>query len=129
MKAYRKIASLLTAIENCKITGNAEWEKRHFITIERIIKDHFPSGSGFDSGTTLDMGESNGEKLVFYTSFHHMDENGFYDGWTEHKVIVTPSLSFGYNLRITGKDRNDIKEYIADCFIEALEREIGSYIS
>ena len=50
-----------------------------------------------------------------------MTEHGYYDGWTEHDVIVTPSLrSPGFSLRITGRNRRDIKEYIADAFHDAL---------
>ena len=49
-----------------------------------------------------------------------MDEHGGYDGWTEHKIIVTPSLVYGFELRVTGKDRNDIKDYIAEVMHGAL---------
>ena len=48
-----------------------------------------------------------------------MSETGFYDGWTEHKVIVTPSFA-GIDLRITGRNRNDIKDHIHDCFSSIL---------
>jgi hypothetical protein len=58
--------------------------------------------------------------LVIVTSYHHMNDAGMYDGWTDHKVIVTPSLVHGFVLRITGRNRNDIKEYIADLFQQSL---------
>jgi hypothetical protein len=89
-----------------------------------LVKDYLPSGSGFDAGTTLDEGASSPDKLVFDTSFHHMDEHGGYDGWTEHKVIVTPSLAHGCDLRVTGRDRNDIKSYIGETFAHALDTEV-----
>ena len=44
-----------------------------------------------------------------------MNEYGAYVGWTEHDVIVTPAFD-GFNLRVTGRDRNQIKEYIGDVF-------------
>jgi hypothetical protein len=78
---------------------------------------------GFDNGTTLDMDASNPEKLVFQTSFHHMDENGCYSGWTSHRVVVVPSLAFGIRLHIGGEDRNDIKSYIFESFTEFLTGE------
>jgi hypothetical protein len=45
-----------------------------------------------------------------------MDEHGCYDGWTHHKVIVKASLWAGIDIRVTGRDRNQIKEYIAEQF-------------
>ena len=128
---YQQIASSFQARQNCEkkmLTGagsqNArEWEEKHTETIEAIVRDHFPSGAGFDSGTTFDWVQSKPERLVFETSFHHMNEVGMYDGWTEHEVIVTPSLQFGFNVRVTGKNRNEIKTYIADEFYGALSTE------
>jgi hypothetical protein len=99
--------------------------------LERVIKEHLPSGSGFDNGTTLDFSKSTPvidkfcriKKIVFSTSFHHMNEHGSYDGWTEHNVIITPDWH-GFHLRVTGKDKNGIKDYIADCFHNALMKEL-----
>ena len=54
---------------------------------------HAPSGSGFDSGTTLDMEKSHGEKLVLYTAFHRMDQHGGSAGRTEHTITVTSSFA------------------------------------
>ena len=95
--------------------------------IEKCIKSYFPYGSGFDSGTELVFDISTPEKLCFKTSFHHMNENGYYDGWTDHTVIVKSSLVFGFDFKITGKNRNDIKEYITDCFNNSLEFLVDEY--
>lgn len=119
MKTYQRIASLLGAIDNCKKSDNLEWEYRHAQTIEDIMQGS-PSGSGFDNGTFLSE-KSTPDKLVFDTSYHHMNECGMYDGWTEHTVTVRPSLAFGYVLSVSGRDRNDIKEYIADTFSQWLD--------
>jgi hypothetical protein len=120
MKIFQKIAGLVEAIENCKKSGNKEWEDRHSDAIEDLVKNHLPSGSGFDAGTKFGFMVSNPERLVFLTDFHHLNENGYYDGWTSHKIIVTPSLASGFDLKVTGRDRNGIKEYIAECFHEEL---------
>jgi hypothetical protein len=98
---------------------HAEWFDKHEDKILALVKEHMPSGSGFDSGTTIDFDASHAEKLVFSMSFHHMNNNGYYDGWTEHTVTVTPSFQ-GINLRISGRNRNDIKEYIHETFMYAL---------
>lgn len=97
--------------------------KRAESEIESLIREFMPSGSGFNNGTSFDFDSSNKEKLVFYTGFHHMNEFGYYTGWTMHKVVATPSFR-GFNLRVTGKDKNDIKEYIRQVFHNALSREI-----
>jgi hypothetical protein len=92
--------------------------------LEHFAKCYLPSGSGFDNGSKLDLSESTPERIVLSTSYHHMNEGGMYDGWSEHTVIVTPSLASGFNLRITGRDRNAIKAYIAECFHDALTVEV-----
>lgn len=79
-----------------------------------------PSGSGFDSGTQFLSDESSDNKLVFETSFHHMDEHGGYCGWSDHRVIVKPSLLFEIELRITGKNKNGIKDHIYQVFHDYL---------
>ena len=119
---YREIASILRAMQNCVQSGNDEWHTRHGARLEEISK-LLPSGSGFDSGSKINLDESRIDRLVIHTSFHHMDEYGGYDGWSEHDVIVTPSLECGFDLRVTGRDRNDIKEYIAEVFDIALQEK------
>ncbi len=122
-KLYATLASLVTARANCEASGNDEWYSKHSERIVELVKELMPSGSGIDCGTKLDLTVSDAEKLVFITSYHHMDEAGGYDGWTEHTVIVTPSLQHGFNLRITGRDRNGIKEYLYDVFSECLNAD------
>jgi hypothetical protein len=123
MKTYQKIASLLQAIINCQKSNNKTWQDNHTEAIETIMQNA-PSGSGLENGTSLDFLKSTPEKLVFNTAFHHMNENGFYAGWSNHEVIITPSLAFGFNLRVTGKDRNEIKDYIAEMMSSFLNEEI-----
>lgn len=82
--------------------------------LESYVHKNCLSGSGFDDGTRLSA-TSTSKRLVFTTAFHHMDENGGYDGWTEHRVIVTPTFQ-GFDIRVTGRDRNGIKDYIGETF-------------
>lgn len=123
MKTYRRLSNLISARANCIKAGNLDWAEKHEAAI-RAIEEALPYGSGFDSGTTISLIHSDPEKLVFYTAFHHMNENGMYDGWTDHTVTVKPSLMYGYRVGISGKNRNDIKVYIAEVFSDALEEEI-----
>lgn len=122
-KVYQKIAQTFNAYLNCKKMGNP-YAREHEETIEEIVKNYLPSGSGINSGVKFNFDESKAERLIFAFGFHHMNENGYYDGWTEHKLVVTPSLQSGFDLKITGRDRNQIKEYLYEVFSEALEEKI-----
>ena len=124
---FQRLASLVQARKNAEDSKNAEWVDKHTWAIDALENEHFPSGSGFDNGASLDLAVSTHNKLVISTSFHHMNENGYYDGWTYHDVIVRPSLVFGFDLRITGRDRDGIKDYIAEVFHHALHVQVPRY--
>lgn len=115
-KLYEIIASTIQARINCQKSGNMEWEDKHKDTLTDIERNELPSGSGIDCGTKILLDECREDKIVLLCEFHHMNENGFYDGWTEHKIIITPSLVSDIDIHITGKDRNHIKEYLADTY-------------
>lgn len=119
---YQHLASALQARANCERTGNTEWYSRHTETIETLAQ-FLPSGSGFDAGTKVDINASGPDKIVMLTSFHHMNDGGVYDGWTEHTVTIRPAFD-GYNMGVSGHDRNGIKDYIADAFDTALHRYV-----
>jgi hypothetical protein len=114
------VASLFVAWQTCCKNGNKEWEERHHDTLYAFVRKFMPSGAGIDTGTGFDFEKSKPDRLVFTTAFHHMDEDGYYDGWTYHDVIVKPSLAFGLDITITGKNRNDIKEYLHETYFHAL---------
>jgi hypothetical protein len=52
-----------------------------------------------------------------------MDEHGHYDGWTEHKLIITLSLPNEFRLSITGRNRNQIKDYLYELFYNTFDIE------
>ena len=114
---YVLVASALQAYENCQNMENlTPWESIWLDRLEKELPAFLPSGSGFDAGSTLDIDVSSPEKLVFLTSFHHMNEHGSYDVWTDHKITVKPSLVHGFILSVSGSNRNDIKSYIHETF-------------
>ncbi len=123
-KVYQEIASAVSARLNCIASNNIEWQHKHEEKILNLVKNYMPSGSGVDNGTRIDFSNINPKRIVFYADFHHMNDNGYYSGWTEHTIIVTPSFD-GFDLRITGRDRNDIKEYLGDLFHHALNEVVG----
>ncbi len=118
------ISAAVAARINCVKGNNKEWLERWEERLTFVEREYLPSGSGIDNGTKLDLDKSFGEKLVFYTSFHHMDEGGSYDGWTEHVVTVTPSFVHRISLVISGLDRNFVKEHLHQVFHAALTAEI-----
>lgn len=123
---YSELSNMIEARRNCaQSTDKSEWFERHTDMIESLVEQHLPHGSGFDSGTKIDMDASRADKLVFTTEFHHMDEWGGYDGWTEHTVTVTPALSNNFHLRISGRNRNDIKEMMYQDFDYALRADVS----
>lgn len=119
---FRELASIIDAYNRCRKDGN-EFATKHAESINQLI-GFLPSGSGIDNGLHIDIDASSGERLVFRFSFHHMAENGMYDGWTEHVLTVKPSLQFGFVLHISGRNRNDVKEYLCDIFQHAFSSKV-----
>lgn len=123
-KVYQRIAELVSAIGVCHARGNLEWQQRHSERLDNIIRDYLPSGGGWDQGTRLEP-QSTPEKLVFGGAFHHLNDLGSYAGWSEHKIIVTPSLAYGFHLEVTGADRNDVKQMLHDTFHAMLNLDVA----
>jgi hypothetical protein len=126
MKLYQELAVLVGAYHRCRVSTDpavAAFASKH---VERLseLEKLLPSGGGFDLGSHLDIDNSTDERLVIRTSFHHMNDAGFYDGWTDHQIVVRPSLVFGMALRIAGRNRNDIKEYMYEVFHETLTTDV-----
>lgn len=125
MKLYEAIYTALLARQNCATPGFANptaidgWDE----VLDDLETNFLPRGSGFDCGTRIvrDLTSSGGFKLT--TDFHHMDEHGGYDGWTEHMVHVTPSFIGGFDMTVSGRNRNQIKDWIGSQFGRALGME------
>jgi hypothetical protein len=118
------MAGKADAYLHCKAEpdGHNGWAERHYHALKEAV-DCLPSGSGIDSAVLLDWERCDGERITVDISYHHMNENGFYDGWTDHSITVRASLIHGLNIKISGRDRNDIKDYLADLFSEAFRQE------
>jgi hypothetical protein len=120
------IAQSLKSIENCSESGNYEWRRIHARSLLMFCQEYLPSGGGFDSGTKL-LAESTPENLVFHTWFQHMNDAGYYDASTEHRVTVESSFVFGLSIRVSGSNRNDIKDYIAETFDDCLRQLVDPF--
>ena len=105
-----------------------EWFNRHTDRIRRIVRDCMPSGSGFDSGCEIDLDNSTPDRIVVTTSFHHMNDGGMYDGWSQERVTCVPSLGHGIRVRVMVTERNrhtddGWREYAHEVFQSALDAE------
>jgi len=120
------------------IAKNCEWRKTvndayHAQCESRLdkLEAELPHGSGIDCGCKIDREKSGKNKVIITTSYHHMNDDGYYDGWTDHKIIFTPCLSDGPDMRITGRDKRQIKDYLNDVFwndlVETLIDESAFY--
>ena len=125
MQVYQKLASLVGASIRNLESNNKVWYAKNLDEVLRIVKEDLPHGSGIDNGVKIDLEACDHTKLVFTFGFHHMDDNGFYDLWTEHKLTVRPGWQ-GPDIKISGRDHRAIKEYLYELFNHALTREIES---
>ena len=124
IRVYKLLAAAVGARLRSIETWNTVWQERHENRIKMIETDILPHGSGFDVGCNVDLDRSMADRIVIVTSFHHMSDAGYYTRWTDHDVIVTPSLEFDFHLRITGRNHRDIKDYIGDVFGSLLASEV-----
>jgi len=107
-----ELVNALVAKANCQTSRNSEWETKWEKRIEQLL-DLLPSGIGFDNGTKLNEEKTcPRSKVVFNTGYHHMNEGGYYCGWTDHRVTVKPDLLHGFTVSISGRNVNDIKDYM-----------------
>lgn len=112
----KKLADTLQSRRNCMKTPDthSEWIDIHTNTIMEMCKE-LPHGSGIDGTMEIDFDQCNDKKITFFFEYHHMDDNGYYDGWTEHNIIITPDFG-SFKIRINGPDRNQVKDYFYDLF-------------
>lgn len=123
MKLYEAIARCVASQSRAIRSGNPVHLSFQRDRLAKLCRDHLPSGSGIDNGSKLSH-ESTPNRLIFSADFHHMNDGGMYDGWTSHSVVITPDLGMRFNVRVTGRDRNGIKDYLADTFAHCMNTDI-----
>ena len=116
---FKEIAAVAGALHRCKNHADATWCNRHDDILTHIERDLLPHGSGIDNGCKIDRDKSTDDKIVIRFSFHHINDNGYYCGWSDYVVTVTPAFS-GICLKISGRNVNDVKDYLADTFYHCL---------
>lgn len=125
-KVYERIASLIVAIQNCEkpgFNGHPDYPQKHIDALQCIARECLPSGSGFDRGCSVDIDASSAVCIAVNTAFHHMDDNGYYCGWTDHVVRIRAHLAFGFTVSISGRNFRGIKDYMSDVFYHVMQSE------
>lgn len=112
--------SLQTAINNCDECKNAEWAAKHRTSLRALCK-LLPYGSGIDNGTELIDINTKRECITLGCAYHHMNDVGFYEGWTRHKIRARPSFN-GMDITISGPDTNAIKDHLHEVYGHALSQ-------
>ena len=125
MELYQELASLL----KWRKTVNEEYQKQLEDKLD-ILTNYLPSGSGFDDGSVVDVNKSNNNKIIIHSAYHHLDNNGFYDGWSNFSIIIKPDLMFGFTLTLIGNTTIrkyfdcDFRNYVIDIFSDTLHKKI-----
>ncbi len=124
MKLYDKLISYIEEIDKSAKRGNIVLALENSDEAKRLTWKYMPSGNGIVEGPTISITESTCKKLVFTFKFRHLDSDGQYDGWTRHTVIAKPSSRFGFYVRVSGTDWNNVLSDMEHVFTSALEQEI-----
>ena len=116
MKLYQAI------VQNHRLENSPEWVNSDAV-IDRAerIQRCLPRGSGIDAGTKI-VSVSD-KQIVLTAGFHHMNEGGYYDGWTEHTIRVRASLMLDITVSVSGPNRNQIKDYLQELYARVMEQE------
>ena len=130
---YRELANRIQARLNCmkkdvQDENTRSWTEKHEEAIE-ALRNFLPHGSGIDSGISIDLINSTGEKIIIDSSYHAMNDGGYYDRWIDFSITVTPSLIHGISLKITGRfgKYQDIREYLYDIFDTSLRDTVKEF--
>ena len=94
-----------------------------------LCEKFLPYGSGFDAGVSI--GQSKEDRIMMLFAYHHLNDGGYYSGWTYHTAIITPTFG-SYKLviktsRCTGSLRKRVNasiDYFYDTIRAALDQEV-----
>lgn len=121
----QKTAEFINVKRLARIVRN--WQNKHITKEQRdiwkeeaeeIIGDYLPHGSGFDAGCKFDYDRSKPNELLFEFSYHHM-EDGYYIGWTNHRLAITPSLANDFDMKITTYAKSELSKELRDAAKES----------
>ena len=123
MQVYRQLAQWSRNYHQVQDEGmRASYEE----WITRLVREYLPYGSGIDAGVELDLNASSAERIVLVSSFHMLNDGGYYIGWWDFKVTITPSMVLDFNIRVSScqKDKRLLRPYIAELFSDSLSQVV-----
>ena len=117
---YKTIAGTIKWIDDVdqRDPKNADIINNQCLRQEWIDKN-LPSGSGINSGSKVDWDKSKVDKIIITSSYHVMDENGYYCDMVYFKVIITPSLVTDFDIKIkfdTPRDKRVSEKHALECY-------------
>ena len=125
MKVYQKMARLVDW--NPTVGEYLDSKNKQ---VDELIDKYMPSSSGFDGKIELDE-KSTDEKIIIHVEYHHMDINGFYDGWSTFKVIITASMAYNYCMQVKGESvvrkyfyHVGFDDFVISVFRDCLDKEV-----
>ena len=107
MKLYQKIARVASQ-------KNAMLKRDEFVMLQKLL----PIGNGIEKECVILL-KSTEKRIVIDTAYWHYETSR----WTDHQIVITPSFEGEINIRVTGKNVDNIKEYLHEVFREALMKE------
>lgn len=127
-------ASARTAIENCRMSGNTEWEERHGERLLQLMDQISGGGIGVnlnDEMTNMHGPDEDPEALVFDVMNAMMTEHGMEDGTFHATIIVRPGFigpnitiecdEEEFKLRWPDHDIDRDKDYVVEMLMARLE--------
>lgn len=115
------ISECVGSLKRCDQTS--DWVSRYEARLAEIERNYLPSGSGIDSGTKINREKSTEHKIVLEFDYHHMNDTGYYTGWSPYTVTIIPTFNGIEIARITGRDEY-LKDMLADQFHYALSEPL-----
>ena len=106
MKLYQKIARV--ASQKNTIQKGEELKE---------LQKYLPIVKGIEKSVILLKSTEN--RIVIDTAYWHE----LLQEWTDHQIVVTPSFEGEINVRVTGKNVENIKSHLNHIFREALLKE------
>jgi len=112
MKLYQKIARVASQ-------KDAMLKREEFVKLQELL----PIGNGSDMGCVISKKKSTEKRIVIYTAYWHPKDSFETSQWTHHEIVITPSFEGEIKIRVTGKNVDNIKEYLEEVFRKALMKE------
>ena len=105
-------------IDNYKSSDHTDWAAFHEEKLAKLCRDHLPRGIGVFG---VSVAATTDTKAVFYCLYRHTDKHGYFVCNTAYRIVVRPTFT-GLAIRVLGRNKYNVKEYLADQFRDALER-------